>query len=60
MEDAEKQIIKRSPDIISGEVRDFLKVHLPKQKQTATGAAIHQKELGGRGTYYTDEQELFE
>jgi formamidopyrimidine-DNA glycosylase len=60
LEDAEKQIIKHSPDIISGEVRDFLKVHLPKQKQTATGAAIHQKELGGRSTYYTDEQELFE
>jgi formamidopyrimidine-DNA glycosylase len=35
-------------------------VHLPKQKQTATGAAIHQKELGGRKTYYTDEQEVFE
>jgi formamidopyrimidine-DNA glycosylase len=60
LEDAEKQIIKHNPDIISGEVRDFLKVHLPKQKQTSTGAAIHQKELGGRGTYYTDEQELFE
>ncbi len=60
LEDAEKQIIKHNPDSISGEVRDFLKVHLPKQKQTSTGAAIHQKELGGRGTYYTDEQELFE
>ena len=60
LEDAEKQIIKHNPDIISGEVRDFLKVHLPKQKQTSTGAAILQKELGGRGTYYTDEQELFE
>jgi formamidopyrimidine-DNA glycosylase len=60
LENAEKQIVKHNPDIISGEVRDFLKVHLPKQKQTATGAAIHQKELGGRSTYYTDEQELFE
>jgi formamidopyrimidine-DNA glycosylase len=60
LEDAEKQIIKHNPDIISGEVRDFLKVHLPKQKQTATGAAIHQKELGGRKTYYTDEQVVFE
>lgn len=60
LEDAEKQIIKHNPDIISGEVRDFLKVHLPKQKQTSTGATIHQKELGGRNTYYTDEQELFE
>jgi len=60
LNDAEKQIIKHNPDIISGEVRDFLKVHLPKQKQTATGAAIHHKEIGGRKTYYTDEQELFE
>lgn len=60
LEDAEKQIIKHNPDIISGEVRDFLKVHLPKQKQTSTGAGIHQKELGGRKTYYTDEQELFD
>ncbi|MFD0749847.1 Fpg/Nei family DNA glycosylase [Mucilaginibacter calamicampi] len=60
LEDAEKQIIKHSPDIISGEVRDFLKVHLPRHKQTETGAAIHQKELGGRKTYYTDEQEVFD
>jgi formamidopyrimidine-DNA glycosylase len=60
LHDAEKQIIKHKPDIISGEVRDFLKVHLPKQKQTETGAAIHQKDLGGRKTYYTDEQEVFE
>ncbi|GAA4096615.1 DNA-formamidopyrimidine glycosylase family protein [Mucilaginibacter panaciglaebae] len=58
--DAEKQIIKAKPDIISGEVRDFLKVHLPKQKQTAAGAIIHQKPIDGRKTYYTDEQELFE
>lgn len=60
LKDAEKQIIKHNPDIISGEVRDFLQVHLPKQKQTATGATIHQKEVGSRKTYYTDEQELFE
>ncbi|PJJ79710.1 formamidopyrimidine-DNA glycosylase [Mucilaginibacter auburnensis] len=60
LEDAEKQIIKSNPDLISGEVRDFLKVHLPRQKQTATGATIYQKELNARKTYYTDEQELFE
>lgn len=58
--EAEKQIIKARPDIISGEYRDFLKVHLPKHKQTETGAAIHQKPVGSRKTYYTDEQELFE
>ena len=60
LEDAEKQIIKAKPDIISGEFRDFLKVHLPKHKQTATCVTIHQNPLGGRKTYYTDEQELFE
>jgi len=59
LKDAEKQIIKSNHDIISGEVRDFLKVHLPKHKQTETGATIHQQEIGGRKTYYTDEQELF-
>ncbi len=60
LEDAEKQIIKSNPDLISGEVRDFLKVHVPRQKQTATGATIHQNELNSRKTYYTDEQELFD
>jgi formamidopyrimidine-DNA glycosylase len=59
LEDAEKQIIKYSPDLISGEVRDFLLVHKPKQKQTAKGETIHQKPVGSRKTYYTDSQELF-
>ncbi|MFD2145212.1 hypothetical protein [Mucilaginibacter antarcticus] len=60
LKDAEKQIVKIQPDIISGEIRDFLKVHLPKQKRTETGATIHQKRLAGRKTYFTDEQEMFE
>jgi len=59
LEDAEKQIIKAHPDIISGEFRDFLKVHLPKKKETSTGQTIHQQPVGSRKTYYTDEQELF-
>lgn len=60
LKNAEKQIINAKPDIISGEYRDFLKVHLPKHKQTETGVTIHQKPVGSRKTYYTDEQELFE
>jgi formamidopyrimidine-DNA glycosylase len=59
LEDAEKQIIKYNPDLISGEVRDFLLVHKPKQKETAKGETIHQKPVGSRKTYYTDSQELF-
>jgi formamidopyrimidine-DNA glycosylase len=59
LEDAERQILKTNPDIISGEVRDFMEVHQHKRKTTSAGITIHQKELGGRKTYYTDEQELF-
>jgi len=60
LEDAEKQILKTHPDIISGEFRDFFKVHLPKKKETRTGKTIQQKPIASRKTYYTDEQEMFE
>jgi formamidopyrimidine-DNA glycosylase len=59
LEDAEKQILKNNPDIISGEFRDFMQVHQSKKKQTPAGETIHQKPLGARKTYYTDTQELF-
>lgn len=60
LEHAQKEILKADPDIISGEVRDFLIVHQPRKKTTPQGKAIHQKEVSSRKTYYTDEQELFE
>lgn len=59
LQNAEKQILKNDPDRISGEFRDFLEVHRPKQKTTSQGATIHQKPLSSRKTYYTDEQEMF-
>lgn len=59
LENAEKQILKTHPDIISGEVRDFLLVHQPKKKETPKGETIHQKPVGSRKTYYTEAQELF-
>lgn len=59
LEHAEKEILKAKPDIISGEVRDFLVVHQPRKKTTLQGKTIHQTEVGSRKTYYTDEQELF-
>lgn len=55
-----KQILKTHPDIISGEVRDFLNIHNSKKKQSPGDAPIKQKMIGGRKTYYTDEQELFQ
>ncbi len=57
---AEKQILKSHPDIISGEVRDFMAIHNPKKTHSPSGSAIQHKAVGGRKTYYTDEQELFD
>jgi formamidopyrimidine-DNA glycosylase len=59
LHDAEKQILKSHPDIISGEVRDFLKIHNARKTHSPHGAAIKVKVNGGRKTYYTDEQETF-
>jgi formamidopyrimidine-DNA glycosylase len=59
LQNAEKQIKKSHPDIIKGEVRDFLLIHNSKKKTSPGGAQILQKEIGGRKTYYTNEQELY-
>lgn len=55
-----EKIEKKNPDIIAGEIRDFMQIHNPKQEKSPTGAEIKQEEIGGRKTYFTDEQELFE
>jgi formamidopyrimidine-DNA glycosylase len=60
LQDAEKQISKSNPDIIGGEIRDFLKIHNSKKKESPTGAPIKFAMVSSRKTYYTDEQELFE
>jgi formamidopyrimidine-DNA glycosylase len=60
LKDAEKQILKSHPDIITGEVRDFLKIHNAKKTESPTGAPIEQKLVNSRKTYFTSEQELFE
>lgn len=60
LKDAEKQILRSHPDIISGEIRDFLNIHNAKKKVSPTGSPIKQQVVGGRKTYYTDEQELFQ
>jgi formamidopyrimidine-DNA glycosylase len=56
--EATKQILKTDPEIISGEVRHFLKIHNSKKEKSPGGAAIKVEKKGG-STYYTDEQELF-
>lgn len=59
LQQAAKQVRKADPDIIGGEIRDFLLIHNAKKKHSPSGAAIQKKIAGGRKTYYTDEQELF-
>jgi len=59
LKNAEKQILKSNPDIISGEVRDFLDIHNSKKKESPTGGEIKHAVVGSRKTYYTEEQELF-
>jgi formamidopyrimidine-DNA glycosylase len=54
-----KQIGKAEPGIIGGEIRDFLNIHNADKKTSPTGAVIKHKTIGGRKTYFTDEQELY-
>lgn len=57
---AEAKIRERSPDLISGEIRDFLNVHRKDVSQTPTGVEILNEKVGGKSTYYTSEQALYE
>jgi len=57
LKNAEKQILKKNPDLISGEVRDFLLIHNAKREKSPTGGKILTMMVGGRKTYYTEEQE---
>lgn len=59
LSNAEKQILKKHPDIITGEIRDFLKIHTKEKKESPAGSLIKAEKKAGRITYYTDEQELF-
>jgi formamidopyrimidine-DNA glycosylase len=56
--DAEKAILKANPEIINGEVRDFMHIHNSKKTHSPKGEKIVVKE-GARKTYYTEEQELY-
>ena len=57
---AEKTILKTQPEIIGGELRDFLKIHNSSETHSPTGGRIIKDEQGGRSTYYTEEQELWD
>lgn len=50
---------KAEPGIIGGEVRSFLSIHNATKKVSPRGALIKHKMLGGRITYFTDEQVIY-
>ena len=53
---ASKMIDKNDPEVIGGEYRAFMKVHNSKKEKTDSGFRIKKKSIGGRKTYFTDEQ----
>lgn len=59
LKNAEKEIIKKEPGKISGEIRDFLVIHNSRKTHSPGGSPILIKDLASRKTYYTNEQELF-
>lgn len=59
MENAIKQISSAEPDLISGEFRNFLKIHNSSKTHSPSGVPIQIKKSGARKTYYTQEQEIY-
>jgi formamidopyrimidine-DNA glycosylase len=55
-----EQIAKENGDGLTGELRDFMQVHGASLKETAKGEEILSEKIGGRKSYYTKGQELFE
>lgn len=56
LKDGEGKIKMTHPDIIAGEMRDFMKIHHPDKTHAPTGAEILVQKLNKRKTYYTREQ----
>lgn len=54
------EIRKKRPDAVSGEIRDFLKVHGAGRKVSPTGAKVVKEQIQSKTTYYTDEQVLYQ
>lgn len=59
LKDAIDTISKADPDRVTGENRDFMKVHLPKTKETANGEVIIVDKIGSRKSYYVQNQKEY-
>ncbi len=56
---AEEEILKINPDIISGELRQFLHVHNRSRKFTPLGEEILKEKVSSKNTYFTKSQTLY-
>lgn len=59
LERAIQNILDEQPEIISGELRNFMDIHQSKKRESPTGHQIEMKKNGARKTYFTDEQILY-
>ena len=53
------EILQVKPDIINGEVRDFMRVHSKERKECPNGFPILSKKIASKTTYYTEEQQIY-
>lgn len=53
------QISKADPDRLTGENRDFMKIHLPKNDKTVRGEKIIVDKKGSRKSYYVESQKVY-
>ncbi|RPJ11813.1 MAG: formamidopyrimidine-DNA glycosylase [Deltaproteobacteria bacterium] len=59
LNDATNYLRSSHPGIISGEIRDFLKVHNPSRSLSPTGHRILKEQISSKTTYFTEEQRLY-
>ncbi|RZK55159.1 MAG: formamidopyrimidine-DNA glycosylase [Pedobacter sp.] len=59
LNEAIEAIAKENGDELRGELKDFMQVHGAQLKKSPTGAPIKSEKIGGRKSYYTEEQELY-
>ncbi|SFA54162.1 formamidopyrimidine-DNA glycosylase [Pedobacter suwonensis] len=59
LKEAITAIAKENGDELRGELRDLMKIHGAKLKKSPSGAIVKSEKIGGRTSYYTDEQQLY-
>jgi len=54
-----KEMERAHPDLTSGEPRDHMAVHNADLEKTKNGKPIKTKDVGGKKTYYTEDQGFY-